>query len=275
MAFRAKRVRKVTPASVMNNRSLLEFDFDIDSDDLVHLSLSADEQEMRSDLINQIKEAFLAEPTINGVLYGVRMVRLGKEGSRSGYFPSIKNAHGALMSVSLPVESRAEARYALELERDETVRAFRTQAVQLAVPGQKSPVYPDFLILDQRGRLHLREVKQDVNHLSDEYMKRFEHLKKILYRWGISYALVDISEMPDERKYENLLWLYRELITYPTSEQVSEFLQVQFGKKTIKELTQFAEGKGWEASVVFYSLFKDALRVNWGKTLNTDTEVCQ
>ncbi len=241
----------------------------IDSDDF----LSKAEKQMRQDFLTQVQEAFANEPTLGGVVHGQRKIRLGKEGSRSSYFPSLKNARGGKWAVYLPVESRVEARYALELERDKSVAAFRTQSIQLNLPGMNRPVFPDFTILSQAGRLLLREVKADLRFASPDTKARIEYLRHQLGRYGIEYDAVDAFSLPSDKKYDNLKWLYQQISEYPPQEEIAAFLQHPFICSTYGELRDIAASQGLSPSVVPYLLFVEAWFIDWTATVTDQTEV--
>ncbi len=241
----------------------------IDSDDF----LSPEEKQMRQNFLAQVQEAFETEPTLSGIVHGRRKIRMGQEGSRSSYFPSMKNAKSGRSAVYLPMESRLEARYALDLERDKNVAAFRTQSVQLNLPGLGKPIFPDFMILDKAGRLFLRDVKPDLRFLTPEAKNRIDYLQGQLGRFGISYDVVDASMLLPDKKYENLKWLYQRITEYPTQEEIQIFLNHRFTGSTYGELKHIAAALGLSASIVPYLLFTEELSTDWASPINDQSEV--
>ena len=233
-----------------------------------------EEMEMRRSLFSQAEEAFSAEPDIDGVLHGRRVVKLGKRGiGRASYFPSKKNAKSGLPAVAIPVESRAESMYALELERNPSVQAFRSQAIELDLPGSTSPVYPDFLYVDIDGRLHLREVKANKEFLSQEFRERIEVITGILHKVGISYAVADLSEMPSGMKSANLFWLHKQYDRIPYFEEIQVFISLNFERSTYGELQELCRCKGLPIAIVPYLLLSEKLKTNWKCRIDNLAEV--
>lgn len=232
------------------------------------------EMEMRRSLFDQVDQAFSTEPTLSGVIQGRREVKLGKRGcGRASYFPSKKNAMAGLPAVAIPVESRAESMFALELERNPLVRAFRSQALELLLPGATSPIFPDFLYVDTDGRLHVREVKADKEYLSSEFRERIEIITGILHKEGMSYAVVDLDEMPSGMKSANLFWLHKQYDRIPSHEETQEFLALDFGRSTYGGLQEHCRSKGQPASIVPYLLLSEKLKTNWKCRIDNLAEV--
>lgn len=233
-----------------------------------------EEMAMRRSLFDQIDEAFSAEPTLSGVIHGRREIKLGKRGGgRASYFPSKKNAMAGLPAVAIPVESRAESMFALELERNPLVRAFRSQAIELMLPGATSPVFPDFIYVDIDGRLHMREVKADKEYLSSEFRERIEIITGILHKEGISYAVVDLGEMPSGMKSANLFWLHKQYDRIPGHEETQEFLALDFARSTYGGLQELCRSKKLPASIVPYLLLTEKLKTNWKCRIDNLVEV--
>lgn len=229
---------------------------------------------VRRSLVEQVDLAFSSQPTVSGVLQGRREVKLGKRGcGRASYFPSKKNAMAGLPAVAIPVESRAESMFALELERNPLVRAFRSQAIELMLPGATSPVFPDFLYVDIYGRLHVREVKADKEYLSSEFRERIEIITGILHKEGISYAVVDLGEMPSGMKSANLFWLHKQYDRIPGHEETQEFLALDFARSTYGGLQELCRSKELPASIVPYLLLTEELKTNWKCRIDNLAEV--
>jgi hypothetical protein len=232
------------------------------------------EMGMRRNLFVQVDEAFSTEPTLSGVIHGRREVKLGKRGcGRASYFPSKKNAMVGLPAVAIPVESRAESMFALELERNPLVQAFRTQAIELMLPGATSPIFPDFLYVDTDGRLHVCEVKADKEYLSTEFRERIEVITGILHKEGISYAVVDLNEMPSGMKSANLFWLHKQYDRTPHFEEIQAFISHDFTRSTYGGLQELCRSKGLSASIVPYLLLSEKLKTNWKYRIDNLAEV--
>jgi hypothetical protein len=233
-----------------------------------------EEMAMRRSLFVQVDEAFSTEPTLSGVIQGRREIKLGKRGGgRASNFPSKKNAMAGLPAVAIPVESRAESMFALELERNPSVQAFRSQAIELTLPGSTSPIYPDFLYVDTAGRLHVREVKADKEYLSSEFRERIEVITGILHKEGVSYAVVDLNEMPSGMKSANLFWLHKQYDRIPHTDEIKKFLALNFERSTYGELQELCRSKGLPVSVVPYLLLSEWIQTNWKRRIDNLAEV--
>lgn len=236
--------------------------------------LSDVERQLQRSLADQVQDAFLKQPSIGGVISGRRLIALGKRGSgRPSHFPSKKNAFGPHYVVSLPVESRVESMYALELERNPDVWGFRTQAIELTVPGSMSPVFPDFLIIDREGRPHIREVKANKRFLSLKTRLRNERVAAVLQLLGFSYGVVDLSDLPQGAMSANLFWLHKQFSKIPNQVQIEEFMAIQFTVSTYGELRARCAELGQDPSVVPYLLFTGKLQTYWGNRITDDSGV--
>lgn len=233
-----------------------------------------EEMAMRRSLFDQVDQAFSAQPTLSGVIEGRREIKLGKRGGgRASYFPSKKNAMAGLPAVAIPVESRAESKFALELERNPLVQAFRTQAIELLLPGAKSPIFPDFLYVDTDGRIHVCEVKASKRYLSPEFRERIEIITGILHKAGISYAVVDLDEMPSGMKSANLFWLHKQYDRIPSQEEMQEFLALDFERSTYGQLQELSTRNNLPATIVPYLLLSEKLKTNWKCRIDNLMEV--
>ncbi|MHB1115580.1 PDDEXK family nuclease [Sideroxydans sp.] len=232
------------------------------------------EMAVRRSLFEQVDLAFSKEPTLSGVIDGCREIKLGKRGGgRASYFPSKKNAKSGLPAVAIPVESRAESAFALELERNPSVQAFRTQALALDIPGSNHPIYPDFLYVDTGGRLHVREVKANKEYLSSEFRERIEVITGILHKEGISYAVVDLNDMPSGMKSANLFWLHKQYDRIPHMDEIKAFFALDFERSTYGELQELCRSNGLPASLVPYLLMCEWLQTNWKCRIDNLMEV--
>jgi len=149
----------------------------------------------------QINTAFRNPPNIANTLHGLRHINQGARGRRTSLFPSRK-AGGAV-----PVESKLELAYAIELERSASVLSYRTQAVHIQLPAGQS-AFPDFLIQTTDGRFELHEVKPSVAHLPANYFARVEMIRCLLRAEGIAFYLVDAEQLPSVHMMSWLLQCY-------------------------------------------------------------------
>lgn len=152
-------------------------------------------------LLAQIEAAFRVPPNVAHTLHGVRRIHQGSRGRRTSLFPSRK-AGGAI-----PVESRLELAHAVTLERNPLVSSYRTQAVQLALPGGQA-VFPDFLVRLCNGRYELHEVKPTTQHLSSDCLERYQVVEQLLQSVGVGFQIVDTQTLPNELDLEWLLQRY-------------------------------------------------------------------
>lgn len=165
--------------------------------DLTHASVGS----TLPPLLAQIEAAFRVVPNVAHTLHGVRRIRQGSRGRRTSLFPSRK-AGGAI-----PLESRLELAYVVILERDPFVSSYRTQAIQLALPGGQT-AFPDFLVRFDDGRYALHEVKPALQHLSTDYHERCQLVERFLQSVGVGFQIVDTNVLPDELTLEWLLQRY-------------------------------------------------------------------
>ncbi len=225
----------------------------------------------RNEFLEQATEAFSTEPTMNGVIHGRRKVKLGKRGFSCSYFPSAKNATGSLSSVYIPMESKLEAALALELERDLSIRAFRTQAIETSLPGGWA--FPDFLAVDTRGNLSIREVKADKRYLSVDMQERIEHLTEKFARWGFSYSVVDSFDLPQGTKLANLFWLNSSIYSHPRASELERFLNLGFSQCTYGELKTICNAEEFDTSMAPFLIFTEQLKTNWAKNIDDNSKV--
>src|SRR5450830_1565529 len=105
----------------------------------------------RKSAVQQLVTAFSRTTGADGVIHGLRKIKLGKYGSRSSLFYSAKNR------CLIPVESRLEREFCYALEVDRTVRAYRTQCLQLHYLNGE--IYPDFQVMTTQNTFKVVEVK--------------------------------------------------------------------------------------------------------------------
>lgn len=250
-----------------------DFSLPVDNND-DYLLLSEQELSVRQEFLDQVTEAFSCEPSMAAVIHGRRRIQLGKRGSsRSGFFPSWKNSIGGLGAIYLPMDSRPEARHAMELERNRSIQAFRTQAIEVSIPGSNRSAFPDFLVLDVYGRISIDEVKADKRFLGKQDQDDLQHLANKLERWGIGFRVVDLHDMPSDNKYKNLQWLHQRVQSIPDEFDLAAFLGLEFERSTYSDLKMRSLEIGLNESVLAYALFTELLQADWGKSLDDHSEV--
>lgn len=268
---------KAAGAYSVNSGSVdqIYIDHDLPISDGVFMSVvpGSNDWKQWTEFLEQVQQAFSTKPTLAGVIHGQRRIKLGKRGFRANHFPSTKNAMEGLTSTALPMDSRAETAYGIQLDRNPNVQAYRPQAIRLQLPN--GTVFPDFLIIDQAGHIHVRDVKADKRYLSIEMRERADQLSIILSRWGVSYAVVDSFDMPQGTKLINLKWLNQRISSHPNERQIEAFLKLGFKKCTYAELIELCKSQNMEPSLVPYLLFTEKLNVDWQKLIVDSTEVSQ
>lgn len=165
-------------------------------------NLSTEQNNLHRYIFDQIKMAFATEPNIAATIHGQRKIFQGCYGRRTALFRS-KKCGGAI-----PTESRLELAHAVCLERNSTVINYRSQALKITL-FQKNYCYPDFLIQTIDGSYEVHEVKPSVASLAlDEYI-RFDRLATLLSSIGITFKLIDQTELPKENQLQQLLYWYQ------------------------------------------------------------------
>ena len=166
--------------------------------------LNLNHEQKKSDhyIFEQIKTAFATEPNIAATIHGQRKIFQGCYGRRTALFPSKK------CSGAIPTESRLELAHAICLERNSSVINYRSQALKIKLSHDQY-CYPDFLIQTIDGCYEVHEVKPSVASLAlDEYV-RFDRLASLLSSVGITFKLIDQTELPTEQELQQLLYWYQ------------------------------------------------------------------
>ncbi|WP_148715519.1 hypothetical protein [Chitinolyticbacter meiyuanensis] len=231
---------------------------------------------LRAALLQQVDEAFAAEPSLDNVLQGLRHIHLGRRGARPSYFPSKKNAPFGRTSVYMAAESRLEAAAALMFERDPHIVAYRMQAITVPLPGNRT-AYPDFVTVDKQGCLLVTEVKVDRRHQSADVVADQVHIGNVLGRWGIDYQVLDTWDLPAKIVHDNLLWLHSQYHTRPDDADCAELL-AQMG---VEQATRYTYGElhdrccalSLPVATVPHLLFIGALQINWKRIIDDTTEI--
>lgn len=231
----------------------------------------------REEFFNQAEEAFSKEPSQSGVIQGQRKIHLGKRWFRCSYFPSRKNALGHLPSIMIPMESRLELAYALQLERNAQVRAYRCQAVKVTL-SQKESYYPDFLMVDHQGQLHVAEIKADKYFLSERTRNRLRTAEALLKLYDVNFSILDASDLPSAVELENQQWLYSQIENFPSDQEIAYFRDKAIPdgsqhKFSFSQLQEIAQNLTLPQSLVPYLLFTGTLKTNWKQPINGQTGV--
>lgn len=152
-------------------------------------------------IFNQIKEAFRKPPDISGIYQGQRRIKQGSPNRRTALFPSRK-AGG-----TIPLESKLELAYAIELERNSETTSYRTQSVKILLPKNKFAI-PDFLVEKRDGSFEFHEIKPSIENLTFEQNEKISDLKATLHRSNIIYKVIDSKSLKSGITLDKLLTLY-------------------------------------------------------------------
>lgn len=165
-------------------------------------NLNTEQNNIHRYIFEQIKTAFATEPNIAATIHGQRQIFQGCYGRKTALFPS-KKCGGAI-----PTESRLELAHAVCLEQNPTVINYRSQALKIKLSHDQY-CYPDFLIQTSDGSYEVHEVKPSISSLAlDEYV-RFDRLATLLSVVGITFKLIDQTELPTEKQLQQLLYWYQ------------------------------------------------------------------
>ncbi|MEQ1321637.1 TnsA endonuclease N-terminal domain-containing protein [Acinetobacter guillouiae] len=149
-------------------------------------------------LHQQIVDAFNKKPDLDGVLHGQRHISQGSVGKRTGLFSSYKN------NGMISYESQLELAHAIQLERNPSVKYYRTQALKISISHDQF-LYPDFLIKYTNEEIAFHEVKPSKRFLDQEDIERYQRLKTFLAPNGISFDIVDRHELYSDAEVKVLL----------------------------------------------------------------------
>lgn len=224
---------------------------------------------MRQAFIAKVRNAFLNAPDLAARQKGDRDIHMGwRGGSRTSLFPSKKNAGAANVAVYVPVESRLEQAYALCLERNPSVVAYRTQAIPIQVPGGRSHC-PDFLIFDDRGKVFLREIKLSKAALKKSFVTKAEWVRDHLARMGADYEIVDRAALPSDSELKNLKRVHYSYVSVPTS------FEIDLAQSSLSAMLPCAYGELVEAfgAVAHHLIFTGRLQIDWECPITANTEV--
>lgn len=149
-------------------------------------------------LHQQIVDAFNKKPDLDGVLHGQRHISQGSVGKRTGLFSSYKN------NGMIPYESQLELAHAIQLERNPSVKYYRTQALKISISHDQF-LYPDFLIKYTNEEIAFHEVKHSKRFLDQKDIERYQCLKTLLAPSGISFDIIDRHDLYSEAEAKVLL----------------------------------------------------------------------
>lgn len=144
-------------------------------------------------LHQQIVDAFNKKPYLDGVLHGQGHISQGSVGKRTGLFSSYKN------NRMIPYESQLELAHAIQLERNPSVKCYRTQALKIPISHSQF-LYPDFLIKYTNEEIAFHEVKPSKRFLDQKDIERYQCLKTLLAPSGISFDIIDRHDLYSEAK---------------------------------------------------------------------------
>lgn len=159
-------------------------------------------KDIRSQILDQIQQAFQTTPNIASTLHGQRKIYQGCYSRRTSLFPSQK------CGGAIPLESRLELAHAICLERDSKVSNYRTQALKIYL-HQNQFIYPDFLIQTEDSLYEVHEVKPLITSLSLEALNRYTRLGNLLNSIDVTFLLIDQKELPSDIEIAQLLYWYQ------------------------------------------------------------------
>lgn len=153
-------------------------------------------------ILDQINNAFKAEPNLASTIHGQRKIYQGCYGRRTALFPSVKSGG------SIPTESRLELAHAICLEKNPQVKCFRSQALKIAL-GQKEFCYPDFLVKTIDNQYEVHEIKPNISSLSVNDLDKFLRLANLLHPLNITFRLIDQKSLPSNKDLQQLQHWYQ------------------------------------------------------------------
>lgn len=156
---------------------------------------------VHADITKQIIEAFKQEADISGKIIGKRKIEQGSIGKRTSLFPSVKN------QAMIPLESKLELAYALSLEQNQNVEAYRTQAIK--IPHFKNRfIFPDFLIKYKDETYAIHEVKPSIQSLNEKQLLKIKAVENILKVININFSIIDKNVLADDDLLQKILFFY-------------------------------------------------------------------
>lgn len=218
---------------------------------------------VHQDILKKIDTAFKKTPNLAATLHGQRKIFQGCYGRRTALFPSTK------CRGNVAVESRLELAHAINLERNQEVKEFRTQAILIPLSAS-SYCIPDFLIQTINNTYEIHEIKPSISHLSKEVMNRFDQIAEILSTIDITFKLIDQHGLPSLIEQQQLIYWYqrghsREWSQFEISLAISILANetfIEIGKIYIR-----LKAEGLEPTLADYLLFHGLI------TLSTQSKV--
>lgn len=161
-----------------------------------------DKHNPHQSILNQINNAFKAEPNLASTIHGQRKIYQGCYGRRTALFPSAKSGG------SIPTESHLELAHAICLEKNPQVKCFRSQALKIAL-GEKEFCYPDFLVKTINNQYEVHEIKPNISSLSVNNLDKFLRLANLLHPLDITFRLIDQKSLPSNKDLQQLQHWYQ------------------------------------------------------------------
>ncbi len=157
-------------------------------------------EELRALIEMQAKEALSIAAGRDGVIVGKRLIKQGKQGSRSSLFYSAKSA------AFIPVESRLERLYCYQLEKDREICRYVTQALE--IPYRATYLYPDFLVHRENGDISVVEIKHSRFAETEASQAKMSYLKAFFSGIGIPFLIFTEKDLQLSTRRRNEISLY-------------------------------------------------------------------
>lgn len=102
----------------------------------------------------------------------------------------------------IPYESQLELAHAIQLERNPSVKYYRTQALKIPISHNQF-LYPDFLIKYTNEEIAFHEVKHSKRFLDQKDIERYQRLKILLAQAVLllTLSIVMICILTRKQKY--------------------------------------------------------------------------
>lgn len=143
---------------------------------------------LNKNLVDQFEKAFQKDKHRSSKFIGERKIK-SKVGSRVSFFPSKKN------QGTISLESNLELAHAIELERDQDVVKYQTQAIKIFI-DESHFIIPDFIV-KKLDSYEVHEIKPNIKALSLHNINRFKAAENILNLHNIGFKLFDEKDLID------------------------------------------------------------------------------